>query len=707
MSNDISNAKNAQPQRSNSSVLARRIVTLCLSLVLSISAIFTAVNLVTLLGITRRNLQDTVDLTVNYLNMDVRNALLPALDLTNTITLMIPNINSYTEMEDIFAGVLDSVPSVFEIYYGTAVSRFDGGVFVTATDWEPYLTNPEWDQTKRPWFITGMQNPGRLVITDPYEDSSTGEMCVSIVKTVELGGRIIGVVGTDVFLDVITEMVTSRKITSDGNTFVIGKDGTYLIHRNSELVNEANFFETEGRSIRSGIENTKGIFFNIEGNVYWAAVPVTDMDWYIVTTGTTNEFMAVFWQALVITVALAILLSFVAVVISLLFSRILTRPIVRLFGVLKGLAAGDLTQTVEVKGNDEISQMSSMLRETQSGIRAILTDIDSRARKLEKTGEELSKIMNESAITLHQIRTNMQNMSEKSVNQSASVTETNTTMSQIVKNIEILDQNIETQAERVSRSSSEIEKMIRHTTAATQSLVKNEKNVENLAVASAEGYTAVQKVSEDINTVTSESEKLLEINQVIQKIASQTNLLAMNAAIEAAHAGEVGRGFAVVADEIRKLAESSSGQAKTVSDVLKKIKNALDSISSASGAVLSGFAVIDEAVKTVAGHENSIRDTMETQDSGSKELLQDMAGSLDITRKVRSSSGEMLIGSREVIGEGQRLEVLTAEMTRGIEEIAESLKLLNTTVTHADGMSRENNESINVLLEEISRFKIN
>jgi methyl-accepting chemotaxis protein len=180
----------------------------------------------------------------------------------------------------------------------------------------------------------------------------------------------------------------------------------------------------------------------------------------------------------------------------------------------------------------------------------------------------------------------------------------------------------------------------------------------------------------------------------------------MNAAIEAAHAGEVGKGFAVVADEIRKLAESSSGQAKTVSDVLKKIKNALDSISNASGAVLSGFAVIEGAVKTVSGQENNIRDTMETQDAGSKEILQNMGSSLEITEMVRRSSGEMLTGSREVIGESQRLETLTGEMTRGIEEMVGGVKILNTTVTRADEISRENKETIDVLLKDISRFRI-
>ena len=135
-------------------------------------------------------------------------------------------------------------------------------------------------------------------------------------------------------------------------------------------------------------------------------------------------------------------------------------------------------------------------------------------------------------------------------------------------------------------------------------------------------------------------------------------------------------------------------------------KNSLDAIGTASTAVLTGFAVIEKAVKTVTEEENNIRDTMETQDAGSKEVLQNMHESQDITEKVRRGSGEMLTGSREVVGEGRNLEMLTAALTSGMQEILQSLTTLNTTVSRADEIGRENKESIDVLLEEISRFKI-
>jgi methyl-accepting chemotaxis protein len=144
-----------------------------------------------------------------------------------------------------------------------------------------------------------------------------------------------------------------------------------------------------------------------------------------------------------------------------------------------------------------------------------------------------------------------------------------------------------------------------------------------------------------------ESEGLLEINEVIQSIASQTNLLSMNAAIEAAHAGESGKGFAVVADEIRKLAESSAEQAGTVSASLKKMKDSLDNINKSTGAVQSHFENIDTAVKTVSAQELNIRNAMEEQREGNREVLERTGGLKDITEQVKNRSTEMLAGSEK------------------------------------------------------------
>jgi methyl-accepting chemotaxis protein len=180
----------------------------------------------------------------------------------------------------------------------------------------------------------------------------------------------------------------------------------------------------------------------------------------------------------------------------------------------------------------------------------------------------------------------------------------------------------------------------------------------------------------------------------------------MNAAIEAAHAGEAGKGFAVVADEIRKLAESSSEQSKTIGTVLKKIKESIDKITKSTENVLTKFEAIDLGVRTVSDQEENIRGAMEEQGEGSKQLLQSAGGLNEITQQVKTGSVEMLEGSKEVMHESQNLEKLTQEITGGMNEMASGADQINTAVHNVNEMTGKNREAIDNLIKEVSRFKV-
>ena len=213
--------------------------------------------------------------------------------------------------------------------------------------------------------------------------------------------------------------------------------------------------------------------------------------------------------------------------------------------------------------------------------------------------------------------------------------------------VEQLNGFVERQAAAVSQSSAAIEEMIFNIQSVTDTLSKNSNNVKQLMEVSETGRTGLNEVAADIQEIARESESLLEINSVMQNIASQTNLLSMNAAIEAAHAGEVGKGFAVVADEIRKLAESSGIQSKTISAVLKKIKSSIDKITRSTGNVLNKFEAIDSGVKTVFSQEGSILTAMEEQGRGSQQVLQGIAEVNDITHQVEETSHQLLEDSKK------------------------------------------------------------
>ena len=220
------------------------------------------------------------------------------------------------------------------------------------------------------------------------------------------------------------------------------------------------------------------------------------------------------------------------------------------------------------------------------------------------------------------------------------------------------------------------------------------------------GRAGLQEVAADIGEIARESEGLLEINAVMQNIASQTNLLSMNAAIEAAHAGEAGRGFAVVADEIRKLAENSGEQSRTISTVLKKIKDSIDKITLSTNSVLAKFEAIDREVRTVSEQEEQIRNAMEEQSSGSRQILEAMGRLNDATRLVRESSAEMLAGSKQVIQESRSLDQATRETGSGMNEMVAGVNQINVAVTRINAVSGENRASIEALVREVSKFKV-
>jgi len=205
---------------------------------------------------------------------------------------------------------------------------------------------------------------------------------------------------------------------------------------------------------------------------------------------------------------------------------------------------------------------------------------------------------------------------------------------------------VERQGSAVAQSSAATEEMIANIQAVASTLTRNMENVKGLEEASEVGRAGLGEVAADISEIARESESLLEINSVMQNIASQTNLLSMNAAIEAAHAGESGKGFAVVADEIRKLAESSSSQSKTISAALKKIKGSIDKITRSTDNVLNKFEVIDADIKTVTEQERGILSAMEEQGRGGKQVLEAIGRVNDITHQVRDSSRQMLEDSK-------------------------------------------------------------
>jgi methyl-accepting chemotaxis protein len=192
----------------------------------------------------------------------------------------------------------------------------------------------------------------------------------------------------------------------------------------------------------------------------------------------------------------------------------------------------------------------------------------------------------------------------------------------------------------------------------------------------------------------------------MKNISSQTNLLSMNAAIEAAHAGEAGKGFAVVADEIRKLAESAAEQSKTIGNVLKNIKESIASIARSTGGVLRHFELIEQEVRTVSEQEAGIRSAMEEQEIGGRSILEAVSRLNEVTGEVRRASEDMTAECREVLRQSGNLAGLTRGIDEEISEISIGSDQINSTVIHINGISEKNRTDIGTLVEEVAKFKV-
>jgi methyl-accepting chemotaxis protein len=397
-----------------------------------------------------------------------------------------------------------------------------------------------------------------------------------------------------------------------------------------------------------------------------------------------------------------------SIVLMVSLARSIVKPIRLTVAMLKDISEGegDLTKRLDIKNRNEIGEMATYFNLTLEKVKQLVVAIRKQAETLADIGMDLSSNMNETAASVHQISSNIESIKNQTLNQSASVTETNSTMTQITQNIERLNSHIDQQAANVTQSSSAIEEMMANIAAITLNLAKNSTNANELADASEQGRSDMGAVSEKLREVAKDSAGLIEISSVIGDIAGQTNLLSMNAAIEAAHAGDSGRGFAVVADEIRKLAESSASQSKTIASVLNKIKSSVDTISSAADAVLGQFEDIDVKLKTLSERQAQIRNAMDEQSVGSKEILHAVSQLNEITTQVKTGSDEMLTGSTEVIRESKNLEIISSEVSGSMNEMASGVQHITIAVNKVNDMSKHNKDSIDALMAEVGKFKV-
>jgi methyl-accepting chemotaxis protein len=448
----------------------------------------------------------------------------------------------------------------------------------------------------------------------------------------------------------------------------------------------------------------------LEKEMLFISVPFTvsdtPMPWSLMVGIPTKIISGPLYRILLISIFISCITITLVSLGAFIMARSISRPIAYTMTMLKDISQGDLTKEIVVSSKDEVGDLARYLNFTVDQIKDLVLSIRRKADTLSQTGTELASNMTQTAASIEEITASVQSVKNQTGKQVESVKNADASIGQMAESIDALNGIVQKQADCVNRSTSAIEEMLANIQSVTQTLVNNSGNVSTLAQASEAGRNGLQEVAAAIQEIDKESAGLLEINTVMENISSQTNLLSMNAAIEAAHAGAAGKGFAVVADEIRKLAVSAADQSKTISGVLKKIKDAIGKIADSTEGVLLTFEAINGGVKQVSEQEEQVRAAMEEQGRGSRQILEAVGSLNEITGEVRNGAEAVSGRSREVMKESRVLERIIGEISGGMQEMAAGAEQISSAVTRVREISGENKEQIEALRGDVSRFKV-
>lgn len=354
----------------------------------------------------------------------------------------------------------------------------------------------------------------------------------------------------------------------------------------------------------------------------------------------------------------------------------------------------------------QLKEQEAFLRAKQTANKAIIETIHQALRNLTEHGTVLAETMHTTSADAGHITGNINDLKQRLMHQAESVTQTDGTVKTILETLTTLDSYIAIQSNRVIQSSSSIETMIANVRAVTKMLEESNIVIQNAHTLSIQGKTGAKNANEAATEIAKRSGDLLEAGEVIQNVASQTNLLAMNAAIEAAHAGESGKGFAVVADEIRKLAEESGIQGKKIAAVIKESLQIIQKLTDAENTTEKTFEQVYTLVSKISEQETRILEAMQQQESGSKKIIAAIADINDITNDIKIKSEEMTNNGRHTADEMKNLNTLTAALTDKMNEMTGDVLNINKAIQTVHEITQKNTYAIQEVVREVDSFQL-
>jgi methyl-accepting chemotaxis protein len=419
---------------------------------------------------------------------------------------------------------------------------------------------------------------------------------------------------------------------------------------------------------------------------------------------TTKPVYQKLFQTSLMFIGLGLLTMILVVIIILLFLKRMLSPLYSLGDHLQEVADGNLVKHLSYANKGEVGLLITRFNKFVGRLHDVIAHIKQFSGESTRVSESLSSHTHETSSALQEMGGNVSSIEGMITDLTTTIQEANESINQIMTEIDSLTAKMVTQKESTESTSSFINQMTASIGNVTEITNSKKEATQHLISITKEGERKIQETIRIIHEIDQAAGGIMDTITLINNIASQTNLLAMNAAIEAAHAGESGKGFAVVADEIRKLAEGTATNIKTITTVLKSVVNRIDDATEASNASGEGYAEIMNEVEQVTIALDEITANMQELNHGANDMVHSMTGLKDISEQAEQGCNHMNQSAALVHLRIDKVSQISQQTLQSIQEISTGIEQINQGAEELTTIEQHNSTNIQQMNAELQRF---